>query len=162
MSKLRESPSRVSKHDKDAQSVENKTFTEKNGIQKPGKSDKENHAQKGGLVHFFICAVGICLSYLSYAFIHEHMSTSGFMKEHGPITSFIILTQSITNSMVAYIWMNIQNKIFGKEDAQQQSSKNTQSIESLKGEKLNNKFSLNHRLLFLGMYGPIYSMLVKL
>lgn len=99
----------------------------------------QKYDKRREMLSLMVCAIGICFCYLSYGVIHEHLSTSDFIKASGPLTSFILFTQSITNSVVAWVWKSVQTRLF------QQTSPNEKSA----GKGLTGK--LNQRLMFLGM-----------
>ena len=53
-----------------------------------------------GLWHLLVCASGICICYLSYGLVFEKLFTG--KDRLGAI--FVLVTQSVTNSLVAYVW----------------------------------------------------------
>jgi len=81
--------------------------------------------------------------------IHEHLSTSTLLKETGPITSFIILTQSFTNSVIAYLWKYIQHRLFSSSSvANEETNKNMQH----KSTSITTTGPLNYRLMFIAAF----------
>lgn len=62
-------------------------------------------------VKFLFCAVGINFSYLNYGIVQEHihLSVARLYKQSGGtsprITTFILLTQAVTNAVAARLWM---------------------------------------------------------
>ena len=53
-----------------------------------------------------VCALGICVSYITYGFIQEECF--GRDNKVGSVNTFILITQSITNVWVAKVLMLIQ------------------------------------------------------
>lgn len=58
-----------------------------------------------GLWRLGFCATGICVCYLYYGLLFENLFQPG---EHALGATFVLTTQSITNSMVAYGWKTFQ------------------------------------------------------
>lgn len=54
--------------------------------------------------YLIICALGICICYLSCGFINERLYSMPSVKQAGPISSFVVMTQTFTNFIVAFIW----------------------------------------------------------
>ena len=62
-------------------------------------------------IYLTICALGICVCYLSCGFINEHLYSLPSVKQAGAISSFVVLTQTFTNFIIAYIWKNLNDNI---------------------------------------------------
>jgi len=77
-------------------------------------TDKEKEIKmqnsSGKLLSLAICASGICFCYLSYGIIIEHLLKS--VETQGPITSFLLLGQTLTNVVVAWFWLTVEGNIF--------------------------------------------------
>lgn len=59
-----------------------------------------------GLWRLAFCATGICACYLYYGLLFENLFQPG---EHALGATFVLMTQSITNSVVAFGWKKFQN-----------------------------------------------------
>jgi len=84
------------------------------------------------MILLFGCALGICISYLTYGFIQEEcLGREKTVTLGGSVTSFILMTQALTNVLVAKLLMiSIPSQIMN---------------ETSEGV-------LNHRLLFLSTF----------
>lgn len=62
----------------------------------------------GGLMPLFVCASGICACYLFYGVIQERLHSRD-MQHVGSITTFLIASQTMTNSAVAAVWKFVED-----------------------------------------------------
>jgi solute carrier family 35 (UDP-galactose transporter), member B1 len=62
---------------------------------------------KAGIWRLAICSGGICVCYLYYGMLQERLFTDD---EQRLGTTFVLLTQCATNSLVAKVWQNLQEK----------------------------------------------------
>ncbi|GAX09701.1 hypothetical protein FisN_19Lh170 [Fistulifera solaris] len=69
-------------------------------------SDTKQSDATPGLWRLAFCATGICACYLYYGLLFENLFQPG---EHALGATFVLMTQSITNSMVAYGWKKFQD-----------------------------------------------------
>jgi len=73
---------------------------------------KKNSAR---LVNFCICAAGINVCFLLYGLMQEQIyvairQRNNISHKTGPITAFILVSQSVTNALVAWGWMKVSGK----------------------------------------------------
>lgn len=69
------------------------------------EDSKQLDAPVPGLWRLAMCATGICACYLYYGILFEKLFQPG---EHALGATFVLMTQSITNSMVAFGWQKFQ------------------------------------------------------
>lgn len=58
------------------------------------------------ILTLIMCAGGICTSYLCYGLVLEQLTRSDLLKNSGPVSTFIVLSQSVTNSILAWTMKN--------------------------------------------------------
>lgn len=70
------------------------------------EGSKQSEATSPGLWRLALCATGICACYLYYGLLFENLFQPG---EHALGATFVLMTQSITNSVVAFGWQKFQD-----------------------------------------------------
>jgi solute carrier family 35 (UDP-galactose transporter), member B1 len=97
-------------------------------------SDAENKDSRARrLWRLTLCASGICVCYLSYGVLHEHLfrpTNDNASQHHKPPSlgpSFVLLTQCITNVAVALLWDRLQLKAKRRNSLQQNQSNGASS-----------------------------------
>lgn len=64
-------------------------------------------SQQNSVASLCMCAVGICACYLYYGMLQEELFSNAHMG-----ASFLLLTQCISNSMVAITWQRVNDAIW--------------------------------------------------
>lgn len=105
-------------------------------------ANKSPAPQQHGLAHLAMCALGICICYLYYGILQERLFTG--RQRLG--ASFILVTQCITNAVVALVWQRIEARSDdinnNQNDKEKKDIKEGTTAPSTAG-------TLNHVLLFL-------------
>eukprot|EP00567_Pseudictyota_dubia_P009435 CAMPEP_0197441570 /NCGR_PEP_ID=MMETSP1175-20131217/7817_1 /TAXON_ID=1003142 /ORGANISM="Triceratium dubium, Strain CCMP147" /LENGTH=441 /DNA_ID=CAMNT_0042971873 /DNA_START=558 /DNA_END=1882 /DNA_ORIENTATION=- len=95
----------------------------------------------GTLALLALCAFGVFACYLLYGLIQERCMSRDSVMGAGPVSSFLVLSQTVTNTMVAFVWTWV--------DAHLKQSKK-RVVASAGGSIGVQRWSeLNHRLFFL-------------
>lgn len=105
-----------------------------------GKNEANGHSTKAstasatataqtehhGLARLAICASGICISYLYYGLLQERLFTG----EQRLGASFVLVTQCVTNTLVALAWRQVQQKLrlTSNTDTRQEDSQQTKGL----------------------------------
>eukprot|EP00591_Stephanopyxis_turris_P005276 CAMPEP_0195521472 /NCGR_PEP_ID=MMETSP0794_2-20130614/18761_1 /TAXON_ID=515487 /ORGANISM="Stephanopyxis turris, Strain CCMP 815" /LENGTH=222 /DNA_ID=CAMNT_0040651041 /DNA_START=61 /DNA_END=726 /DNA_ORIENTATION=+ len=136
-----------SSDDDDISSVSSNSKNNENGIILPSETtfsskEEDNHKSENEniICRFLFCAAGINICYLYYGVIQERLLRKrgdGGLEDR-PITAFILVSQAVTNAIVALVWMFVEQRSKGKRHAE----KNNDVDGGVKD-------SLNHRLLLL-------------
>ena len=98
-------------------------------------------------------ATGICTCYLGYGLVQERLFSPSSphgraVRAVGPITTFLVMSQAVGNTVVALVWTWIQNNLLGC-SKQPPSSTNDDGRNDHNEHKQSSPSVLNYRLLLL-------------
>lgn len=76
-------------------------------ILKQDQQQHEHHPQQHGILRLALCATGICVCYLYYGLLQERLFTG----EQLLGATFVLVTQCVTNTIVAVLWQQVERKL---------------------------------------------------
>ena len=88
-----------------------------------------------------LCASGICTCYLYYGIVQEKLfskNSNSAVKNCGNTTTFMLVLSSVTNVIVANLWIWVENKLSKKNDEKKNDDDNDDE----------SKLGVNHKLFF--------------
>lgn len=118
----------------------------------------KSHPQQQNPFLLFICASGICTSFLYYGIIQERLfskNSKSAMKSCGNTTTFMLLLSCMTNVFVSTLWIWTENKLSirslpisssSKAEVQAQAQAQVQVQVQVQVNKDKNQSGLNHKL----------------
>lgn len=141
------------------------TNADKSNDHKVGSSESEGHTasipltektpQSQNPIMLLICATGICTCYLYYGIIQERLfskNSNSEIKECGNTTTFMLVLSSMTNAIVANLWIWLEGKLTSKKGKEKDDGCDDNG----------SKLGVNHKLFFGCKSFVIYSYFSKL